>query len=211
MLSNSIDGVLHESFSLPVTVLGTTVNIDLIEGGSEKEVDDQNKAEYVELVVQYMSKGLINNQLNALIEGLREVVDLQALQSSDIEASDLNTILIGRTEVDVDEIEGSAQYAGGYTSASPQIMWFWCALRNMERVDVQAVVHFITGMHQIPLDGFDPPFTITLAVHESGTRALPRCHTCFNLLALPPYTSYDELISRLKFAIANASTEFYLS
>jgi len=33
--------------------------------------------------------------------------------------------------------------------------------------------------------------------------ALPRSHTCFNQLVLPPYTSYKALRDRLLFAIHN--------
>ena len=30
---------------------------------------------------------------------------------------------------------------------------------------------------------------------------LPRSHTCFNRLDLPPYKSYDQLVEKLTFAI----------
>ena len=80
---------------------------------------------------------------------------------------------------------------------------------------------FITGTSRIPLDGFDPPFTIVDggAIRE-GSREdkhgeqdvpLPRCHTCFNQIVLPRYRSYDELLSKIDYALDNNSSGFHLS
>ncbi|KAL5967570.1 NEDD4-like E3 ubiquitin-protein ligase WWP2 [Taenia solium] len=39
-------------------------------------------------------------------------------------------------------------------------------------------------------------------IEKTGTEAwLPRSHTCFNRLDLPPYTSYDQLREKLLLAI----------
>lgn len=50
------------------------------------------------------------------------------------------------------------------------------------------------------LQGSDGPrhFTIEKSGDPNG---LPRSHTCFNRLDLPPYTDYESLESKLLFAI----------
>ena len=50
------------------------------------------------------------------------------------------------------------------------------------------------------LQGSDGPRRFT--IEKSGDPAgLPRSHTCFNRLDLPPYTDYESLEQKLLFAI----------
>ena len=52
-------------------------------------------------------------------------------------------------------------------------------------------------------DGFDPEFKIV--VNESlGVDALPRSHTCFNQLVLPPYATAIDGRERLQTKLAYA-------
>ena len=42
-------------------------------------------------------------------------------------------------------------------------------------------------------------------IEKVGTESwLPRSHTCFNRLDLPPYRNYDQLVEKLTFAIEEA-------
>ena len=61
---------------------------------------------------------------------------------------------------------------------------------------------FCTGCSQAPHDGFEPPFNIVLGVDMTAD-ALPRSHTCFNQLVLPPYNSYEVLKIKVELAIQN--------
>ena len=49
-------------------------------------------------------------------------------------------------------------------------------------------MRFVTGTAKVPLDGFDPAFTITRA-EGADEETLPTSHTCFNQLVLPEYRS----------------------
>ena len=60
-------------------------------------------------------------------------------------------------------------------------------------------------MNRIPLDGFDPPFHICKG-SEPDLGALPKAHTCFNMLVLPDYATYAQLKEKVSFAIKNTST-----
>ena len=62
------------------------------------------------------------------------------------------------------------------------------------------VLRFITGTSRVPLDGFDPVFTITKA-SDVGSGALPTAHTCFNQLVLPPYESLEQLVEKMQYAL----------
>ena len=68
---------------------------------------------------------------------------------------------------------------------------------------------FVTGTSGIPLDGFDPSFNVTLNADMKGT-SLPKAHTCFNQIVIPPYVSRDMFEKKLMYAIKN-TTGFMLS
>ena len=57
------------------------------------------------------------------------------------------------------------------------------------------VMRFVTGTTKVPLDGFDPAFTITKA-EGADENTLPTSHTCFNQLVLPEYQTEEKLIDK---------------
>ena len=93
----------------------------------------------------------------------------------------------------------SASSAG---ASAVTIQLFWQVLQEMPPQARAAAIRFATGSPKVPLDGFDPPFTITLSEHSA--EALPSSHTCFNQLVLPPYTSAQVMQDKLAYAISNA-------
>ena len=81
------------------------------------------------------------------------------------------------------------------------------------------VISFVTGCRSIPLDGLDPSFTIALSMDtaedtsredNSKIGILPRAHTCFNQLVLPPYTSSSQLAEQIQLAISFGSEGFFM-
>ena len=110
----------------------------------------------------------------------------------------------------------TTRQGGGYADEPGElaVRWFWELMEGeFDDRERAAVLRFATGLPRVPLDGFDPPFTIAKAdLHSSDTPAdrrteasmqLPRSHTCFNQLALPPYPSREMLAEKLRFAVFN--------
>ena len=72
------------------------------------------------------------------------------------------------------------------------------------------LLRFVTGTCRIPLDGFDPPFTLTPS--DLDENALPMAHTCFNQLVLPTYSTVGLLLKRLDVAVEHGIAEgFHLT
>jgi hypothetical protein len=81
---------------------------------------------------------------------------------------------------------------GGYSSESIQCVWLWAWLGEADQELLGRVLAFVTGCSTLPVDGLNPPFTVTLSmegtedlVQHSGEEeyalgVLPRAHTCFN-------------------------------
>jgi hypothetical protein len=212
MLENPIGDVLDETFSVGIEVFGEVKHVELLPGGLDRPVTDANKTEYVDLMVRWATRGCVETQLAALVSGFHDLVPLDSLRAAGIAPPDLLRLFLGQDELDVSEIEAAAKYLGGYDEESPQVSWFWEAMRTtFADEERRATIRFVTGLHKVPLDGFDPPFTIMASTHESGAAAFPKSHTCFNQLVLPPYNSPEELVAKMRFAIANASSAFLLS
>jgi hypothetical protein len=212
MLENDIQGVLEESFSVVVDVMGDKKEIELKPGGRLIDVTNENKAEYVKLMLFYLVTGSCLSQLEALIHGFHKLVPLSLLISNQITPEDLQHLLLGKLEFQVDEIERVATYTGGYDKESKQVKWFWQAFRQFTPGEQHTLLRFITGLHKVPLDGFNPSFTITCSIDDGEKQeSLPRSHTCFNQIALPPYESYEVLVEKLQYAIQNTPTEFIMS
>lgn len=68
------------------------------------------------------------------------------------------------------------------------------------------LLQFVTGTSRIPVNGFkdlqgsDGPRKFTIEKAGEGEQ-LPKSHTCFNRLDLPPYRSLDVLDKKLTLAI----------
>ena len=67
---------------------------------------------------------------------------------------------------------------------------------------MSASLRFATGASKVPVDGFDPPVNITKG--EDGSDSLPKAHTCFNQFVLPQYTSFEQFVAKLCYALDNA-------
>ena len=100
-------------------------------------------------------------------------------------------------------------------------------LQELGLLERGKILRFITGTNKVPLDGYNPPLTITKGMFTTGSKAsvhrdsasgmkqtdvfaLPIAHTCFNQIILPDYPSKEVLKERLLFAAAE-SAGFYLT
>ena len=94
----------------------------------------------------------------------------------------------------------------GYEKTDQVIEWFWQCIRSWPTERKSRLLQFTTGTSRVPVNGFkdlqgsDGPRRFT--IEKSGDPlGLPRSHTCFNRLDLPPYQDYESLESKLLFAI----------
>jgi E3 ubiquitin-protein ligase NEDD4 len=94
----------------------------------------------------------------------------------------------------------------GYEKTDQVVEWFWQCIRSWPAERKSRLLQFATGTSRVPVDGFkglqgsDGPRRFTL--DKSGDPSqLPRSHTCFNRIDLPPYQDYETLEKKLTFAI----------
>ena len=202
MLKNDIDGVIYETFTTTIENFGQLEEIELIPGGKEITVTNANKSKYVQAILDWRTVGSVSRQLRAIREGFQEV--LPTYEMKDFTEEELNLLLNGKQDVNVPEMRQATRYTGGYEADSKPVVIFWKLLSKFTQKTRGQLLQFATGSSKVPLDGYDPCFTITMATSDSGTQALPTSHTCFNQLVLPSYDTEKEMETKLLYAFQNA-------
>lgn len=190
-------------FSVDFELLGEIKPHELKPGGNDIQVTEENKEEYLGLVCEWRMTRGIEEQTKAFLEGFNEVVPLEWLQYFD--ERELELMLCGMQEIDVDDWQRNSVYRH-YTKNSKQVQWFWQFVRSMDHEKRSRLLQFVCGTCRVPVGGFAElmgsngaqRFCIEKVGKESW---LPRSHTCFNRLDLPPYKSYDQLVEKLNYAI----------
>ena len=69
MLDNDISDIITETFSVETDDFGVTEIVDLCENGRNVQVTEQNKQEYVQLMVEYRLTGSVQAQLEQFLKG----------------------------------------------------------------------------------------------------------------------------------------------
>lgn len=194
---------LEMYFCVDMELLGKVTSHELKSGGSNLLVTEENKEEYIGLMAEWRFSRGVREQTKAFLDGFNEVVPLQWLQYFD--EKELEVMLCGMQEVDLADWQRNTVYRH-YTRNSKQIIWFWQFIKEADNEVRMRLMQFVTGTCRLPLGGFaelmgsngPQKFCIEKVGKETW---LPRSHTCFNRLDLPPYKSYEQLKEKLLFAI----------
>ncbi|EGC43241.1 DNA binding protein [Histoplasma capsulatum var. duboisii H88] len=211
MLENDITDILTENFSVESDDFGEKQTIDLVENGRNIPVTQENKEEYVQRVVEYRLVGSVKDQLDNFLKGFHDIIpaDLIAIFNE----QELELLISGLPEIDVDDWKNNSEYHN-YSASSPQIQWFWRAVRSFDKEERAKLLQFVSGTSKVPLNGFKElegmnGFSKFNIHRDYGNKdRLPSSHTCFNQLDLPEYDSYETLRQRLYTAMTAGSEYF---
>ncbi|XP_005808421.1 NEDD4-like E3 ubiquitin-protein ligase WWP1 [Xiphophorus maculatus] len=194
---------LEMYFSVDMEILGKISSHDLKPDGANILVTEENKEEYISLMAEWRFSRGVEGQTKAFLDGFNEVVPLQWLQYFD--EKELEVMLCGMQEVDLQDWQRNTVYRH-YTRNSKQIIWFWQLVKEVDNEVRLRLMQFVTGTCRLPLGGFAELMGSNgpqkFCIEKVGKDTwLPRSHTCFNRLDLPPYKSYEQLKEKLLFAI----------
>ncbi|KAM3927557.1 E3 ubiquitin-protein ligase NEDD4 isoform 2-T2 [Leptodactylus fuscus] len=194
-------------FCVDEELFGQTNQHDLKPGGSEIIVTNKNKKEYIHLVIQWRFVNRIQKQMASFKEGFFELIPQDLIKIFD--ENELELLMCGLGDVDVNNWRDNTKYKNGYSLAHPVIQWFWKAVLVMDAEKRTRLLQFVTGTSRVPMNGFAELYGSNgpqlFTVEKWGTPdKLPRAHTCFNRLDLPPYESFEDLWDKLHIAIENA-------
>ncbi|KAF2466979.1 HECT-domain-containing protein [Lindgomyces ingoldianus] len=203
MLNNDITDALELTFSTEDERFGETVSIELKPGGEHIEVTNENKREYVDLITEWRIQKRVEEQFQAFVSGFHELIPADLVNVFD--ERELELLIGGIADIDVDDWKKHTDYRG-YTESDEVIVNFWKCIRSWDAEQKSRLLQFATGTSRIPVNGFkdlqgsDGPRRFT--IEKAGEpNQLPKSHTCFNRLDLPPYKSYDALNGKLTIAV----------
>ena len=225
---NDITDVIDETFTKMEMRIGEMVTIDLKPGGADIAVTEDNKKEYVDLMVEYHVSKRVKDQFDAFMSGFNELIPQDLIKIFD--ERELEWLIGGTSEIDVyvsiplsphldppAEISSRDEWAKftkyrGCTRKDNVILWFWKCVRSWPAVQRSRLLRFATGTTRIPINGFDDwqgpdgrlRFTITRD-EDAKLGQLPRSDTSFNYIYLPQYANYATLEQNLTLAVERVS------
>ncbi|XP_077067448.1 NEDD4-like E3 ubiquitin-protein ligase WWP2 isoform X3 [Siphateles boraxobius] len=190
-------------FAQDMEILGKVTTHQLKNDGENELVTHDNKEEYIGLLTDWRFTRGVEEQTKAFLDGFNEVVPLEWLRYFD--EKELELMLCGMQEIDLNDWQKNTIYRH-YTKNSKQIHWFWQVVKEMDNEKRIRLLQFVTGTCRLPVGGFaeligsngPQKFCIDKVGKETW---LPRSHTCFNRLDLPPYKNMEQLREKLLFAI----------
>lgn len=202
-LDNDIEGILDLTFSAEEERFGELVTVDLKPGGRDIEVTNENKKEYVELITEWKIYKCVEEQFKAFMDGFNELIPEDLVNVFD--ERELELLIGGIAEIDVEDWKKHTDYRG-YQESDEVIQWFWKCISEWDNEQKARLLQFTTGTSRIPVNGFkdlqgsDGPRRFT--IEKAGEpNQLPKSHTCFNRVDLPPYVDIESLKQKLSMAV----------
>ncbi|PWW73889.1 hypothetical protein C7212DRAFT_213953 [Tuber magnatum] len=208
MHENDITDIITETFSVETDDFGDKKIIDLVPDGRNVPVTEDNKHEYVRLLVEYRLLTSVQEQMENFLVGFHDIVPAELI--SIFNEQELELLISGLPEIDVDDWRNNTEYHN-YSASSPQIQWFWRAVRSFDKEERAKLLQFVTGTSKVPLNGFKElegmnGFSKFNIHRDYGSKdRLPSSHTCFNQIDLPEYDSYENLRQNILTAITQGA------
>ncbi|KAM7365492.1 hypothetical protein PAMP_016412 [Pampus punctatissimus] len=203
MKDNDIEDMLDLTFTVNEEVFGQITERELKPSGANIPVSEKNKKEYIERMVKWRIERGVVQQTESLVVDARLV--------SVFDARELELVIAGTAEIDLSDWRNNTEYRGGYHDNHIVIRWFWAAVERFNNEQRLRLLQFVTGTSSIPYEGFaslrgsNGPRRFCVEKWGKVT-SLPRAHTCFNRLDLPPYPSFSKLYEKMLTAVEETST-----
>jgi hypothetical protein len=151
MLENPIEGIIYETFSVG-TMDGKTVC--LCANGDKKEVTDENKHEYVKLLLQWITSFSVSDSLTPFLQAFHDLIPKSLLLDADasVTIKELDLMLNGKAVIDVEELRPYVIYqpfksanADYFKEGHPLVVWLWQMVTEFDSLQRSEFLQFFTG------------------------------------------------------------------
>lgn len=189
------DGVVFTTFS------ADDREVELIPGGTSRQLTYGNRLEYVHSVEQYRLREF-DRQAEAIRGGLATTVPVKLLAL--FTWDEVEMMVCGKKQVDITLLKSVTEYSS-CRSEDPHVHNFWEVLEGFSDEERSMFLRFCWGRSRLPLraDAFPQRFKINGFNRTPADNYLPVSHTCFFSLELPPYSSVEVMRAKLTYAIYN--------
>ncbi|XP_076669213.1 E3 ubiquitin-protein ligase Nedd4 isoform X2 [Andrena cerasifolii] len=195
---------LELTFCVDEESFGHTSQRELKPDGANVPLTDENKDEYIGLVIQWRFVSRVQEQMNAFLEGFNALIPPTLVKIFD--EHELELLMCGIQHIDVKDWKQNTLYKGDYHANHIVVQWFWRVVLSFSNEMRSRLLQFVTGTSRVPMNGFKELYGSNgpqlFTIEKWGTpNNYPRAHTCFNRIDLPPYESYQQLREKLVKAI----------
>eukprot|EP01103_Thecamoeba_quadrilineata_P014442 TRINITY_DN4316_c0_g1_i2.p1 TRINITY_DN4316_c0_g1~~TRINITY_DN4316_c0_g1_i2.p1 ORF type:complete len:704 (+),score=78.63 TRINITY_DN4316_c0_g1_i2:1041-3152(+) len=188
------------TFSITENEFGEGTQRELIRGGKDLAVTNDNRIKYIYSAAYYFLHQQISEQSEAFLTGFYEIIDRQWLHM--FNQDELQLLIAGDPgSIDINDLRANTVYGPGYDDNHLTIVLFWDVLSKLSAQDQRVFLKFVTSSSRPPLLGFAnlyPKFCILQSVDLDH---LPTSSTCMNLLKIAPYSDRKTLEDKLLYAI----------
>ncbi|GBG29572.1 E3 ubiquitin-protein ligase HERC2 [Hondaea fermentalgiana] len=179
--------------------------VELVPGGNATPVTLKRRGDFERALLRARLHEL-DRPCAAIARGLATQVPRNLL--SIFAAQELELMVCGPPEVDIDILKANSIYGDGVTEATPSIQLFWQVLHEFSQEDRQRYLRFVWGRSRLPSSSqdWDRKHKISKLSVRGSTPAdqmLPTAHTCFFSLDLPMYTSKEKCAEKLLYAVTH--------
>ncbi|KAJ6244478.1 hypothetical protein M0813_21063 [Anaeramoeba flamelloides] len=200
------EGNVEETFVLTFqivykNVFGENVFVNLKKNGDKIPVTNENREEYVNLLVDWELNKSIEQQFKKFQLGFQLVCDSPLF--SLIQPEELEALICGDREFDLVDLKTIVKYRDGFDRNSIQIKWIWEIMLNWDKEKQRKFLSFCFGTDRVPIGGL---IHLRFSIARGGpdSEILPKASTCYGILILPEYSSKEKLKSKLELAIENS-------
>lgn len=144
ILQNNIEGIIDQEFTYDVMIYGERYTLKLGEPQEQLgTVNEKNKKDYVKRLIYYRLAKEIEPQTQAFKKGFQRFIIPSYLAI--LPAAELDKLIAGDPNINLEEMKTNAKYEGGYSESSPQVVWFWEILKTFDQENLSAVWFFASG------------------------------------------------------------------
>ncbi|KAI8126377.1 E3 ubiquitin-protein ligase Nedd-4 [Lucilia cuprina] len=174
---------LELTFCVDEDIFGQKSQHELKGEGANIEVTNENKDEYIKLVIEWRFVARVKEQMTAFLDGFGSVIPLNLIKIFD--EHELELLMCGIQNIDVKDWRENTLYKGDYHQNHIIIQWFWRAVLSFSNEMRSRLLQFVTGTSRVPMNGFKELYGSNgpqmFTIEKWGTpNNFPRAHTCFN-------------------------------
>jgi hypothetical protein len=175
-------------------MLSNGAELNLVPGGDELEVEWDRRHEFQQVACRARLREA-TAQITAIRTGLTAIIPAPLIRLWT--AHELERAVCGSPDIPVDELRATARYDLDRDTA--EVQYLFAALERMSHEDRSLFLRFVTGRARLPC-------SIRISRLNGSPESFPCAHTCFNQIDIPRYTSAEQCMEKLMYAIQNTRT-----
>ena len=202
---------------------GNYNEIELIQNGSNINLNNDNKNLFIEKVIYYETLYKYEEQIERIRKGFCDLLGNKICKI--FKPEDFIFMISGQNEIDLEDWKKNTIYKGYYNENHQTIKLFWEILSELSKDELFNFYHFCTSSIHVPIDGFnslkgvnnkiqkftiEPKLSLILNEDNNNDFKLIEVKTCFNRILLPEYSNKNEMKKAFDIILGNDTSFFGL-